>query len=331
MERQVAFLFAVVVACLAGGAYADEHPPIVLVLDPCADVDANEVRRLMPIEMGAPVSSADGDGAAAAQDTTRVSVACVVDSPQLVRLEVRDPTTGKTLERVVTLVGVARSDRGRLVAISAVELVAASRSGGREPEPPPAPKPVAPPVVVAAPPPPSPPEAPPRWRVLAVGGVRGFAGLPRLLPGGGLAVQRAFAGPLSVGGDVMLEGLSQPTSLGDVDTLVGSASAAALLRAEAGRVTWETGLGLRGGFARLSGQASDAALGGTMTARWGGPMLALRASMAAGRTFVVSLGGELGWVTAGVAGHVVGANGQASDVAIRGAWWGATLGVGLAR
>jgi hypothetical protein len=331
MERQVAFLLACVVACLAGGnvdAYADEHPPIVLVLDPCADVDANEVRRLMPIEAGAPVASADG--AAAAHDTTRVSVACVVGSPQLVRLEVRDPASGKTLERVVTLVGVARSDRGRLVAISAVELVAASRSVGREPEPPPVVKPPAPPVVVAVAPPPRPPEAP-RWRALAVGGVRGFAGLPRLLPGGGLAVQRAFAGPLSVGGDVMLEGLSQPTALGDVDTLVGSASVAALLRAEAGRVAWETGLGLRGGFARLSGQASDAALGGTMTARWGGPMLALRASLAAGQRFVVSLGGELGYVTAGVAGHVVGANGQASDVAIRGAWWGATLGVGLAR
>jgi hypothetical protein len=330
MERQVVFLIACVVTSLAAAsARAEDHPPIVLVLDPCADVDANEVRRLMPIEMGAPLAPADGAGQPA--DTTRVSVGCVVDSPHLVRLEVRDAATGKTLDRLVTLTGVARSDRGRLVAISAVELVAASRGGAKAAEPPPVVVPPPPPVVVAAPPPPPEPEAPGRWRVLAVGGLRGVSGLPRLLPGGGAAVQRALGGPLSVGGDVMVEGLAQPTALGDVDALLCSASLAALVRSERGRLTTEAGLGLRGGVARLAGQAGSAALGSTMTGRWGGPLVSLRASIAVARRVDVSLGGEVGYVTAGIAGNVIGAQGQTSEVAIRGLWWGATLGVGPAR
>jgi hypothetical protein len=344
MERQVvllptSFLWRAVAAALAcafvcsvgRAARADEHPPIVLVLDSCADVDANEVRRLMPIEMGAPVAT----GGPVAPDTTRVSVGCVVDSPHLVRLEVRDAVTGKTLDRLITLAGVARSDRGRLVAISAVELVAASRSPAREPEvavvvPAPVAAPV--PAIVAAP---APREdaTPARWRVLAVGGLRGFAGLPRLLPGGGLAVQRAFGRVLAANADVMVEGGAQPTSLGDVSALVASAGLVASLRADTGRVRWEPGLGVRGGFARLEGQARADTVGGTVTARWGGPMAALRATVALGRRFVLALGGEVGYVTAGVAGHVVNADGQPGkpDVAINGAWWSATLGVGFGR
>jgi hypothetical protein len=61
-------------------------------------------------------------------------------------------------------------------------------------------------------------------------------------------------------------------------------------------------------------------------------MAALRAPAALGRRFVVSVGGEVGYVTAGLAGHVVSAEGQSRpDVAISGTWWSATLGVGLAR
>ena len=86
MERQVVFLptsfrkraalatLVCAVVCVARTSRADEHPPIVLVLDACADVDANEVRRLMPIEMGAPITTGGREG----RDRKIVSVVCVL-------------------------------------------------------------------------------------------------------------------------------------------------------------------------------------------------------------------------------------------------------------
>src|SRR5882724_5940839 len=100
-------------SCGGAGARAEApHPPIVLVLDSCAAIDAQEVRRLVPIEMGAPLAAAAG----AAGGPSRVFVGCVAGSPQLVRLEVRDPITGRRIDRVVTLVGDSKTDQARLVA-----------------------------------------------------------------------------------------------------------------------------------------------------------------------------------------------------------------------
>jgi len=125
-------VLAVVSLCSIGVARAEApHPPIVLVLDPCAAVDAQQVRRLVPIEMGAPLVPAAGDPG----DTTRVFVGCVIGAPQLVRLEVRDPVNGRNVDRVITLVGDSKTDQARLVAIVAVELVAASRGELKEAAP----------------------------------------------------------------------------------------------------------------------------------------------------------------------------------------------------
>jgi hypothetical protein len=333
-RRAVTAVLAAVAVCAGAGARAQTaRPPIVLVLDPCAAVDADEVRRLVPIEMGAPLAPAAGEaGEAARAGTTRVFVGCVVGSPQLVRLEVRDPESGRRVDRVITLVGDSKTDQARLVAIVAVELVATSRSELREP---PAGTVVAPTadahaLVVAATPAPAPQPPRPRWRALALGSLRRFAGFPRLLPGGGLAVVRTWPRGLGVSADAFAEGGAAATALGDVDAFVASAGVYGVWRVERGGLAWESGLGARGGFARLAGQSgragSPGVLSGEVSAPWAGPLVRGRAEAAIAKRLVLSLGGELGFVTSAVAGHVQGH----PDVAVSGGWWNVVFGVGYA-
>jgi hypothetical protein len=324
-------MLAVVIVCAGPAARAEApHPPIVLVLDPCAAVDAQQVRRLVPIEMGAPLGPAAGDP----RDTTRVFLGCVVGAPQLVHLEVRDPVNGRSVDRVITLVGDSKTDQARLVAIVAVELVAASRSElvpGKEIAAPavavPAPSPPGPPTLVATPP--APPTRP-RWRALALGSLRHVEGLPNVVAGAGLAVRRALPRGLGLGADVMIEGAGEPTALGDIDAILGSLGLVASWRVARGRFAWESGLGGRVGVARLVGHGR-AASATPITARavsepWWGPLVEGRATLVFGRGFALSLGGELGTVTSAVEGRVEGQPG----VAVSGVWWGATLGVGYA-
>jgi len=323
-----------VAVCGAGRAARaqQEHPPIVLTLDPCAGVDAREVRRLVPIEMGAPLVP----GAADPRETTRVSLGCVAGDPRTARLEVRNPTTGKTLERVLALGDVPRSDQARLVAIAAVELVAASWSDlGHAPEefapPPPRPPRAVPTIVVAPAPPPSisQPPAPPRWRALVVGSVRGFGGLPRVLAGGGVAAQRDLGARFAVAVDGLVEEGTQPVSLGSVDSTLLSLGVQVLARVRTGPVTWEPGVGARVGWGRLAGVAGGGTSdvrAGTVSAAWVGPAATLRGLWALPRGFVASLGGELGDTPGGLAGRVDGV----TDVSIKGSWWSAMLGLGHA-
>jgi hypothetical protein len=185
-------------------------------------------------------------------------------------------------------------------------------------------------VTVTPPPPPPPPRA--RWRVLGEGSLRHVAGLPHLLPGGGLALARFAPSGLGLGADVLVEGGAEPTALGDVDALLVSASLLGAWRLERGAFAWESAMGARGGVARLAGRAPTNPLAspvrlGVVSAPWAGPLLAGRASAALGHGLCASLGGELGYIASAVAGHVQGQ----PDVAVSGAWWSVVLGVGYAR
>jgi hypothetical protein len=344
MQRKLASPFArlaitvvVTAAVVCAGAAAraqTSRPPIVLVLDPCAAVDANEVRRLVPIEMGAPLAPAPGEEASGARvDTTRVFVGCVVGSPQLVRLEVRDPESGRRVDRVITLVGDSKTDQARLVAIVAVELVAASRSELKEAAaaaPAAALTPEARPLVITATPTPAPETSRSRWRALALGSLRHFAGLPRLLPGAGLAVAGTWPHGFGLAVDAFAEGAVQPSALGDVDAFVASLGVQGLWRLERGRLALEMALGARGGLARLAGQSAGAGSSGIVLHQvsdpWAGPLVAARGQALLGRRVVLSLGGESGYVTSAVVGHVEGH----PDVAVSGRWWNILLGVGYA-
>jgi hypothetical protein len=335
-RRAISAVLSVAAAWACGVARADgasvappggptaAKPPIVLVLDPCAVVDAHEVRRLVPIEMGEPLAPG-GD------DTTRVFVGCVPGSPQLVRLEVRDAVTGRHVDRVITLVGDSKTDQARLVAIVAVELVATSRSELRERAAAiaaPAADPTSPPTLVVkanAAPVPSPA---PLWRALVFGSVRHVAGLPSLLPGGGLALERSVAGRFVLGADAVAEGAGQPTALGDVAAFVASASAFAGVRLEDGPWALQAGGGARGGVARFSGEArrASAVSSSVFSAPWLGALAEARATATIARGVDLVLGGELGYVTSPVEGYVAGHD----AVALRGLWWSAALGVGHA-
>jgi hypothetical protein len=309
-------------------------PPIVLVLDPCAAVDAEEVRRLVPIEMGAPLAPSAGEGAAPEKpdgtltDTTHVFVGCVPGSPQLVRLEVRDPESGRRVDRVITLVGDSKTDQARLVAIVAVELVATSRSELKEPAPAAQTVPDPHALVVTAKPAPQPEAPAARWRALALGSLRHFAGLPYLLPGGGLLVERSWPRGFVLSGDIFAEGRVASTALGDVDAFVASLGLLGGWRVARGRFAWEAGAGARGGLARFAGAAPRGAPGAvqlwTQAAPWVGPLVAARAQAAVGQRVVLSLGGEVGYVTSAVVGRVTGQ----PDLAVSGTWWNVVLGVG---
>jgi hypothetical protein len=338
MQRQILFGVAAVAgaAVLAHprAARAQEaHPPVALDIDACADVDTAAIQRLVPIELGAPlVPSGLGD----ARETTRATVSCVANQPMQVRLEVRDPTTGKSLDRVITLERVQKADQARLVAISVVELVAASwgelrhdsesvthavgataspatrdlaltTAQSREREP-----------------------AQPRWRLFVVGSARHFAGLPRLVPGGGVSAQHTTRWGFALGADLLVEGGVQPTTLGEVDSLLVSLSALALVRGGVGPVTLESGAGTRFGYATLTGRntatPSLPVRTGSVSGPWWGPDVVLRALVTPTRRFVVVVGGELGYATAGALGRVEGA----PDVGVRGVWWSANVGAGFA-
>jgi hypothetical protein len=342
-RRRSAIGVAVLVVATVAGAPRrargqGAHPAVTLELDRCEDAPADEVRRLVTVELGAALVQGRGQADAGdARDTTRVTIGCSPAEPEVVSVAVRDPTTGKALQRSITLAGVPRADRARLVAIAAAELVAASWSELAHPS-------ESLPRAVAATASPGARDlalasalrrerpAPQRpWHISVLGTARRVSDLRRVLLGGGIGAQRTGAHGLGVGLDVLVEGGEQQATLGDVDTLLVSAGPMAFARADFGPLAWESGLGARLGMARLAGQgSSDPAMpvrGQTVREPWGGPMLVLRGLVALPRRFVLSLAGEAGYVVAGVVGRVDGA----PDLAVRGLWWGATLGVGLAQ
>jgi hypothetical protein len=331
MRRLLVIPFSVCAASTVFGSRAaraeEPRAPVALDVDLCAGVDAAEVRRLVPIELGAPLVESRGDEGAA----TRASVGCVANQPGLVRLAVRqpgpDPGTTKSLERLVALAQVPQADQARFVAISVVELLASAWGEPRHEPPRPPPEPPVYPVVVVAPAPAPAPE-PPRWRVSVVGSARRFAGFSSVAPGGGLAVERSTKGGLAVAADVLAEATTQTTGLGSIDGLLASASLVGLARVGSGRFRVEPGLGARAGLVRLTGRGAAAASppvrAGSVRGTWGGPLVALRAAVTLPHLLVLAVGGELGYATAGALGRIEGG----PDVGVRGAWWGVLAGVG---
>jgi hypothetical protein len=148
------------------------------------------------------------------------------------------------------------------------------------------------------------------------------------LPGGGLAVERDSVRGFALSVDAFAEGGVASTPLGDVDAFVASLGALAGWRFEHRRLALEAGVGARGGLARLAGESPRTSAGtvvlGTLAAPWAGPLVAARAQVAVGQRVLLSLGGEVGYVTSAVAGHVQGQSG----VDVSGAWWNLVLGVG---
>ena len=96
--------------------------PLDVAVDPCADVSAERVERLVRIELA---SSAEHDSAERSEQPTRAAVECTEEG---VRLIVDDPLTAKHLERAVRETELPERGRDRLIALALVELVVASWS-----------------------------------------------------------------------------------------------------------------------------------------------------------------------------------------------------------
>src|SRR5260370_36635075 len=109
---------------------------VKLEVDPCTGVLPDVVSRVLTVELGVNVTvvpTGDASDPAQKQDTTVVSRSC---DEGTIRMNVKDPLTGKSLERHVDLRGEKTSARPRLLALSAAELVAASWIELQAPPPP---------------------------------------------------------------------------------------------------------------------------------------------------------------------------------------------------
>ncbi|MDB4983630.1 MAG: hypothetical protein JWM82_4382, partial [Myxococcales bacterium] len=153
---------------------------------------------------------------------------------------------------------------------------------------------------------------------------------PRLVPGGGVSAQRTTRWGLALGADLLAEGGVQPTALGEVDSTLVSLGLLALVRAGLGPVTFESGGGARFGYAQLVGRNSAVpsmpVRTGAFSGPWWGPTAVGRGLLTLTKRFVLVVGGELGFATAGALGRVEGA----PDLGVRGVWWSATAGAGFA-
>ncbi len=99
---------------------ADGHPPVSLDIEPCVPADAEEVRRLVALELHGDLVP-NGEPALSA---TRVTVGCAQE--EWTSLRVDDPLTGKQLQRTLRLAESDQRARDRLLALSIVEFVVAS-------------------------------------------------------------------------------------------------------------------------------------------------------------------------------------------------------------
>jgi hypothetical protein len=317
---------------------AASAPFLSLDLGSCSVVPVGEVQSLVAIELRRPVvlqqatptpTPTPTPAPAEPSATTAVRVTC-----QGLRAEITidDPLTGKTVGRVVDLGAAAPVARPHLLALSIVELLAASwielASNPRPSQPP-----------VAGATTPAAREAALELVSHRPGG--GGRRAPRLLAA--LAAQTSTAGLRSWGGAIVAAGHAgvhlgwmadlafqhgeRTFTLGRVtaDTVSG-------LGALLGGVSWggtgvRGGLGVRGGEAWVSGAPADptTAVGGAVRGFWWGPVAVVDVSLTLRGRFVLALTFEAGRVILPVVATVQGAD----PVAIDGTWVRGALGVGF--
>lgn len=328
-------LAACVLACWPLAARASpftsaEPLPVAIEFVACTGMPTKTIERVLAAELRAVVND---DAHATATDTTRVRVSCTAAG--LVEIAVADPVTGKRLERPVDLSLVEIEARPRLLALSIAELIGASwieLSATRRAE-------VRLPTRTASP--------GAREAALAVTGremapggfdpaleidaqatARTFERGSLATYGGGVTATRVQRPWFVVYGDALLETGSSLASLGTVGAVLASVSLQALLRLRLGRASIDSGVGGRFAIARFAGtpnSGSVAAEAGTLTATWGGPMLATRVRVRVWKRLTLAVAAEGGWVTR----EIVAIVDQRPFVAIEGAWLSAGLGVGF--
>jgi hypothetical protein len=313
--------------------------PVELEVDPCTGVAPDVVSRILTVELGVGVTFVPvGEASDSAQkpDTTQVALSC---DEGTIRIFVRDPLTGKTLERHIDLRAERPSARPRLLSLSAAELVAASWIELEAP-PPPAP------VVEATAPPPARSEAadiaraamkrqePAQWDVEALALGRRFPDANLTTWGGGIAANWAYQGWLAVGGDIVGESGGGDLALdgvivGQASVWSGSVGLSARLRQTWPTLSLEAGLGGRLGVAKVHATADATQLGlwqeHGFSGTWGGPLATVRVGWKASRMVLLVGSVEAGTVTRQLAGLVA----RQPELLITGPWAALSLGVGI--
>jgi hypothetical protein len=311
---------------LARAAWGDGwvHPTVEVAIDPCIDVRAGDVQRILGIELGA-------SGEAPWPETVQVRASC---AERLVRIEVDDPITRKSLARKIDLASAAGAARARLLALAIAELVAASWT---ELESNPDPR------VVPAGADPSeearngalrraqamaPAPAVARIRILAEGGLRGFTTDLGVLWGGGgrLAMDFRYVGWWV---ELFADQGGVHTADYTVDCQTYSLTAGAFARLGWSRFSGHAGLGVRGGAIRMAGAWRDPMKppGHEVWRPWVAALLEVGGTVAVTRVLALELAAEGGIVIQGFNGTLDGGTNPVAS--FTGPWVGATLGLGF--
>jgi hypothetical protein len=341
LARRLGFGGALLCSTLAAESAAREPSrglPIELEVEPCTGVAADVVSRILTVELGVTVTTA-GEASDIAQkpDTTQVTLSC---DEGTIRIFVRDPLSGKTLERHIDLRAERTSARPRLLSLSAAELVAASWIELDAAPPPPAP------IVEATAPAPARTEAAEAarsamkrpeaalWDVEAVALGRRFPDPNLTTWGGGIAATWGYQGWLAIGGDIVGEAGSgdlvlDGLTLGQVALQTGSLGMSVRLRRGWSTFALEAGLGARLGLTHVRATAADTDPGlwqeHGFTGTWGGPLATVRVAWKISRGVIVTGSVEGGTVTRQLAGLVAGQ----PEMLITGPWSAISIGVGL--
>jgi hypothetical protein len=289
--------------------------PVRLWLD-CLQIDQAAVRRLVGVELGSALA-VDGTNA-----TSRVLVRCDAQ-----RVQLTFEADGRTLRRDVDLEGVAREGRNRLLALAIAELVAASRSElTPEVAAPIAPAPAATPASTATAMPTLARDDMRRFRLSISATGRGFFAGTGLLGGAGVRLAKHHAHHLGWLADIDFVHGRGSSALGTVSSDVLSVGTALQFHKSWSRISVQGGVGLRGGAARLGGDAMGRTdvTASSLWAPWGGAMLAGGASFAPTRRLLVELGIEAGYTFLPVRGLITGQD----NISVEGAWVGLQIGIG---
>lgn len=298
-------------------AAPEARPRAVALQVNCAAVDESELLRLVRIELGARYEG----------DVQRADIVLVVDCADHAGVILRGRTAhSPPVRRELAASDVTGDVGARVVSLAAIELLTElerSRPAFSRPER----STVVRRVLPSTPPPPARQEArgaEPALRLMATGGVVNFE-FEALLWSTGLALEYVALAPLTLRLDTNFAQTTREETLGTVRGRLLSAAAQVAALATFRRWHVRAGAGVRAGSATISGSSAThvEAREGSVTAAWGGPLLALGAGLSSGQ-LVTELGLEGGIVALPVRGHVD----DGSDLSFERYWTSIALNVG---
>ncbi len=163
-----------------------------------------------------------------------------------------------------------------------------------------------------------------RLRVLGVLSGRGILGLPGMLYGGGVRVGQDSYGVVAWTLDALLERGTVDADLGALGLTAVSVGGIVGYSHKASLMTLRAGGGLRWGLTVVQAELDGAAASSVTSSPWGWPVLSASLTLHTNEALVVEWGAEAGYAVL-----PVGKSSGIGAPALRGAWVGASFGVGV--